>query len=100
MTTRWTFKPGSAEEAFGVTKDEVLPVLEARQGYLDTAIVQTGTNSFLSFVRWECEDDATQALMGLAPLVIRYLGHLVRDVERFSGPVVYTGSSHTSGVLE
>jgi hypothetical protein len=89
MATRWTFKPGSGEEVLGVTSDEVMPVLEAQQGYLRSVIVQTGPNSFLSLVCWETEEDARRALTHLASLVIRHLGHLVRDVERLPGPVVY-----------
>ncbi len=88
MATRWAFKAGSAEEVFGATMDEVMPALEAQPGYLHSLIVRTGANSFLSFVCWESEDDAKRALSDLASLVIRHLGHLVRDVERFQGPVV------------
>lgn len=89
MATRWTFKAGSGEEVLGVTRDEVVPVLEAQRGYLRTVIVQTGSNSFLSLVCWETEDDARRAMTHLAALAIRHLGHLVRDVERLPGPVVY-----------
>lgn len=98
MATRWAFKAGSGEEVFGATKDEVMPALEAQRGYLHSVIVRTGTNSFLSFVYWETEDDARRAMSDLSPLVIRHLGHLVRDVERFHGPVVYERVGEGVGV--
>jgi hypothetical protein len=89
MATRWTFKAGSSEEVLEVTRDEVMPFLEARQGYVQSMIVRTSTSSFLSIVVWETEEDGKRAVADLAPLVLRHLGHLVRDLERFSGPVVY-----------
>ncbi len=99
MATRWAFKAGSGEEVFGATRDEVMPALEVQPGYLHSMIVRTGTNSFLSFVCWESEDDAKRAMADLASLVIRHLGHLVREVERFHGPVVYGWTGQGSGVL-
>ncbi|HTX62195.1 MAG TPA: hypothetical protein VMD28_01045 [Acidimicrobiales bacterium] len=89
MATRWTFKVGSGEEVFGVNQDEIMPALDEQPGYVRSVVVRTGTDSFLSLVCWETEDDAKRAAAVLTPLLIRHLGHLVRGVERVGGTVAY-----------
>jgi hypothetical protein len=91
----WTIKEGSAPEALGIYEDDILPALEALPGFARSLIVQTGTDSFLSVACWDTEDDAKRAFGTLAPLSIRFLGHLVRGVERFPGQVVYERTSST-----
>jgi hypothetical protein len=97
IATRWTFKEGSGEEALGINKDDVMPAVESQPGYVHTVIVQTGSDSFLSFICWETEDDAKRTLEDLSSLVIRHLGHLVRDFERVPGTVVY--EAYASGAV-
>jgi quinol monooxygenase YgiN len=89
MAAHWTFKPGSSEEVIDIARDVVMPTLEARPGFVRSTLVQTGQDSFLSFVGWADEEDAKLALAEMAPLMIRHLGHLIRDVERLPGTVVY-----------
>lgn len=85
----WTIKAGSAEEALGIYEDDVMPTIETLPGFVRSCVVQTGAESFLSVVLWASEDDAKRAFAHLASLSIRLLGHLVRGVERFPGPVVF-----------
>jgi heme-degrading monooxygenase HmoA len=89
MVTRWAFKTGSGEEAMDITTQDVMPAVEKQPGYVRSVVVRTGADSFVSVACWETEDDAKRAMAQLAPLVIRQLGRLVRDVERVSGTVVY-----------
>lgn len=93
MAALWTFRAETVEEALYVHKKKVMPALEARPGYVRSLIVRSGRESLLSVVCWDSEDDATRAMEEIVPLVIKHLGHLVRGVERFPGPVAYEGST-------
>jgi hypothetical protein len=89
MITRWTFKSGSIDEAIDVNRDVVMPAVQAQPGFVRSLIVRTGTESVLSVVCWETEEDAKRAMTDVAPIAIRHIGYLVRDVERVPGTVVY-----------
>ncbi len=89
MAAQWTFKSGSGDDALDVSRDDVIPVLEACRGHLRDVVVRTGQDSLLSMVWWETKEDAERAAADLAPVMIRHLGPLLRKMERFHGPVAY-----------
>lgn len=86
---RWQLQPGKMTEALGLLRRELLPLLSSTPGFVSVAVVESGTDEFLSVAAWRDRASAEEATRHATAFLQQNALHLVvGPPERLEGEIV------------
>lgn len=95
--THWTFKPGSEDEVRRVNTEILVPMLAAKEGFLQYYAVHTGADRWMTVLIWNSQEEAERAYQDVSPSIREQQGHLTVGMERFAGIVDLAVAAQVSG---
>ena len=74
---RWKLQPGKMNEALGLFRSQLLPLLSSTPGFVNVAILESGPDEFLSLGAWRDHASAQEATRHLMAFIQEHAGNVV-----------------------
>jgi hypothetical protein len=82
---RWKLQPGKMDQALGLFRSQLLPLLSSTPGFVTVAILESGPDEFLSLAAWRDGASAEEATRHAMAFIQQHAADLLVGLPEFLG---------------